>query len=397
MPKRARVKSNQPPVARGPLAAAVLLATVVIVAAMALNVPAGLWSRPGLAGLQGGVLDSLGLPRPATPVVTPVGGLQPALWYRVYFTAPVYPDKESDHHGGIDERLVELIRGAQRSIDIAAYELDLENVADALLAAKVRGVAVRIVIDTDNLAENAVQRLKQGGVPVVDDKREAIMHDKFVIIDGHTVLTGSWNLTANCTYRNNNNAIVIESEALARNYEAEFTEMFEKHQFGPGSPRNTPSPQLTIDGTLVENYFAPEDGVTEHLLPLVRQAKKSIYFLAYSFTDDRLGQAMLERAKAGVTVAGVFESRGAETEYGEYPSMKKAGLGVWLDGNPYVMHHKVIIIDEETVELGSFNYSASADKDNDENALVIHNPDVARLYLEEFQRVRQRAMEAAKS
>jgi phosphatidylserine/phosphatidylglycerophosphate/cardiolipin synthase-like enzyme len=376
------------------VATALLLALLVIVATMVFNVPAGLWSQPGLAELQSGVLDSLGLARPATPTPAPTGSLPPASWYQVYFTTPVYPDKESDHHGGIDERLVQLIGGAQRSIDIAAYQLDLEDVADALLAAKARGVAVRLVTDTDYLEEKAVQRLKAGGVPVVDDKRQAIMHDKFVIIDGHTVLTGSWNLTVNCTYRNNNNAIVIESEALARNYEAEFAEMFEKHQFGPTSPRNTPQPQLTIDGTLVENYFAPEDGVAEHLLPLIRQAKKSIYFLAYSFTDDRIGQAMLERAKAGVTVAGVFESRGAETEYGEYPAMKKAGLDVWLDGNPYVMHHKVIIIDEQTVELGSFNYTASADQDNDENALVIHNADVARLYLEEYQRVRQRAVEA---
>jgi len=398
MSKRARaIPSRRQPAIHGPLALAMVLVAAALLLAMVLDVPGGLWRQPGLAELQAGVLDSLGLPRPAALEPTPTGGPPPASWYQVYFTTPVYPDKESNHHGGIDERLVGLINGAQHSIDIAAYELDLENVADALLAAQGRGVAVRLVTDTDYLDEGAVQRLKKGGVPVVDDKRGAIMHDKFVIIDGHTVLTGSWNLTVNCTYRNNNNAIVIESEALARNYEAEFAEMFEKHQFGPSSPRNTVAPQLTIGGTLVENYFAPEDKVAEHLVPLIRQAQKSIYFLAYSFTDDRIGQAMLERAKAGVKVSGVFESRGAETEYGEYPAMKKAGLDVWLDGNPYVMHHKVIIIDEEIVELGSFNFTASADQDNDENALVIHNPDVARLYLEEFQRVRQRAVEAAKS
>lgn len=395
MSKRTRARASEPTIAlRGPAGLALLIVAAALVLAMVLNVPAGLWSQPGLAELQAGVLDSLGLPRPATPPPAPANGQPPASWYQVYFTTPVYPDKESDHHGGIDERLVELIGRAERSIDVAAYELDLENVADALLAAKARGVAVRLVTDTDYLEEKAVQRLRAGGVPVVDDRRGAIMHDKFVIIDGRTVLTGSWNLTVNCTYRNNNNAIVIESEALARNYAAEFAEMFEKKQFGPTSPRNTPEPQLNIEGTLVENYFAPEDKVSERVVALVGGAEKSIHFLAFSFTDDKIGRAMLDRAKAGVSVSGVFESRGADTEYGEYPPMKKAGLDVWLDGNPYVMHHKVIIIDERTVVLGSFNFTASADQDNDENLLVIHNPDVAKLYLEEFQRVRQRAVEA---
>ncbi len=413
--------SSQQPVIRGPLAIILLLVVLTVVAAMVLNVPAALWSRPGLSDLQAGVLEALGLPTPAaataalsttatppaaTPTLTPgttlpaagepvaTAGPEGSAWCRVYFTDPRYPDKASDHHGGIDERLVELVSSAQRSVDVAAYELDLENVAEALLAAKGRGVAVRLVTDTDNLEEAAVQRLREGGVPVVDDQRGAIMHDKFVIVDGHWVVTGSWNLTTNCTYRNNNNAVFIESEALARNYQAEFAEMFEQNKFGPTSPANTPQHKLTIGGTQVESCFAPEDKVSARLVALIEQAKTSITFMAFSFTDDAIGQAMMERAEAGVAVTGVFERRGADTEYGEYPRLRQAGLDVLLDGNPYVMHHKVIIIDGETVVTGSFNFSSSADKDNDENVLVIHSPDVARLYLDEFQRVRQRAVEA---
>ncbi len=415
MSKRARsTTSSRPPAIRSPLAILLVLLIAIIVGGMALDVPAGFWQRPGLAELQAGVLQTLGLPAPArgAPAPATATGAPPPTaasgapattvpapagsWYQVYFTNPRYPDQASDHHGGIDERLVQLIGTAKRSIDVAAYELDLENVADALLAAKGRGVTVRLVTDTDNLEDNAVRRLKDGGVPIVDDKRGAIMHDKFVIVDGHALVTGSWNLTTNCTYRNNNNAIYIESEALARNFQAEFNEMFEQGKFGPASPSNTVQPQVTIAGTLVENYFAPEDEVSQKLVALVGQAKKSIHFLAFSFTDDKIGQAMIDRSKAGVAVSGVFETRGADTEYGEYPRMKKTGLDVLLDGNPYVMHHKVIVIDAAIVVAGSFNFSTSADQDNDENVVIIHNPDVARLYIEEFQRVRQRAMEAAK-
>ncbi len=51
------------------------------------------------------------------------------------------------------------------------------------------------------------------------------------------------------------------------------------------------------------------------------------------------------------------------------------------------MHHKVIIIDREIVILGSYNFSASAEERNDENTLIIHNPDIAALFLDEFTRI----------
>ena len=62
-------------------------------------------------------------------------------------------------------------------------------------------------------------------------------------------------------------------------------------------------------------------------------------------------------------------------------------MPVEVDGNKYTMHHKVIVIDESTVITGSFNFTKSADQENDDNVLVIHNPDLAKLYLQEFERV----------
>jgi phosphatidylserine/phosphatidylglycerophosphate/cardiolipin synthase-like enzyme len=65
---------------------------------------------------------------------------------------------------------------------------------------------------------------------------------------------------------------------------------------------------------------------------------------------------------------------------------------VLQDGNPYILHHKVIIIDEETVVLGSFNFSANADESNDENVLIIDYAPIAQEYTAEFQRVYQQAL-----
>jgi phosphatidylserine/phosphatidylglycerophosphate/cardiolipin synthase-like enzyme len=338
----------------------------------------------GLYLLQvAGVLD-LGLFGESTPTPAAVSGGDSI---QVHFTTPKYPDTEADHHGGIDEILAADIAQARSSVDVAAYEFDLETVAQALIDAHKRGVQVRMVTDSDNVAEPAVRKLDGAGIPIVEDHRGAIMHDKFVIIDREIVWTGSWNLSVNCTYRNNNNAARIVSARLAENYRAEFEEMFTDKAFGPGSPSNTPHPQLTVDNIPMENYFAPEDHVADKIVTLLKGAKRSIRFMAFSFTDDRIGKVVRDKAKAGLIVQGVFEARGSDTEYSEYGQMRRAGLDVLTDGNPYTMHHKVFILDDETVLMGSFNFTQSADESNDENLLVIHDPAIAALYQAEFERV----------
>jgi phosphatidylserine/phosphatidylglycerophosphate/cardiolipin synthase-like enzyme len=60
---------------------------------------------------------------------------------------------------------------------------------------------------------------------------------------------------------------------------------------------------------------------------------------------------------------------------------------VWRDGNPATMHHKLFVVDGSTVILGSFNFTGSADRSNDENIVVIHDWEVAARYLEEFDRI----------
>jgi phosphatidylserine/phosphatidylglycerophosphate/cardiolipin synthase-like enzyme len=175
--------------------------------------------------------------------------------------------------------------------------------------------------------------------------------------------------------------------------------MFVDRAFGTGSPSNTPYPHLTVlpqdarEAIHLDSYFAPEDAVADKVLDLVRGAQQSIRFLAFSFTDDRLGEAIQAKARDGLVVQGVFETRGSETEYSEYGRLASASppLDVWLDGNPYLMHHKVIILDDAIVVLGSFNFTESANTANDENLLVIHDASVATAYRAEFERVYRQA------
>jgi len=84
---------------------------------------------------------------------------------------------------------------------------------------------------------------------------------------------------------------------------------------------------------------------------------------------------------------GVFETTGSETRFSEYGAMKAAKLGVWQDGNPYLMHHKVFIVDGQTAILGSFNFSQNAETENDENLLIVDDPALAQAFTAEFERV----------
>ena len=67
--------------------------------------------------------------------------------------------------------------------------------------------------------------------------------------------------------------------------------------------------------------------------------------------------------------------------------MKQAGLDVYQDGNPYVMHHKVFVMDGRTTVFGSYNFSDSADRDNDENCLIVDDPAFAARFNEEVDRM----------
>ncbi|MBU0490937.1 MAG: DUF1669 domain-containing protein [Chloroflexi bacterium] len=325
-------------------------------------------------------------PYPTTPGTPPPSPPADSSWYSVYFNTPRYPDKDEYHYGGIEDQLVAVIDKATKSIDLAAYEFDLENVAHALVRAKGRGVTVRMVTDTDNMDEIGIEILKKAKIKVVEDDRGGIMHNKFLVIDGEWVWTGSWNLTINGTYRNNNNALIIHSPELAHNYALVFNAMFEDKEFGPGRKLDIQH-QVTVNGTRIDNYFSPEEDISARLVDLIKTSKKSIHFMAFSFTDQDIARAMSDRAKDGVEVRGVFETRGSDTSYSRYDYLRRAKLDVVRDGNPYVLHHKVIIIDGEIVVTGSYNFSASANESNDENVLVLYNPEIAALFEAEFLRV----------
>jgi phosphatidylserine/phosphatidylglycerophosphate/cardiolipin synthase-like enzyme len=334
------------------------------------------------ACIDQGDLGTATIPAPGS--TGPDGDTAP---YTLYFSQPDQPESRS-LRGGPDADLAEAIDGALLSVDVAAMELNLWSLRDALLAAQRRGVDVRMVTDSDYLDTPEIQQLVEGGIRVLGDRRESLMHHKFMVIDRQEVWTGSMNFTINGVYRNDNNLIRIHSTELAQDFTGEFEEMYVDDRFGDASRADTPFPRLEMGGYPLQVYFSPDDGVAGHLEDLVTSAQNSVEVLAYAFTLDSLADTLLQAAGRGVSVRGVFDAGQANENLGsDYQRLLQAGLALRLDGNPNKMHHKVLVIDHRWVVLGSYNFSASAEQNNDENVLILENPEIADRFLQEFERI----------
>jgi phosphatidylserine/phosphatidylglycerophosphate/cardiolipin synthase-like enzyme len=342
---------------------------------------------------------------PATPTpsveITPGSGITPidlqagfgvrGSWFELYFTDPT-SSLSPQGTGGVDGPLVDAIDRARLSIDAAAYSLSLNSVRFALINAHRRGVQVRVVMESTNMDRSDPQALIEAGIPVIGDNMDGLMHDKFMVIDKSEIWLGSMNFTDSGAYDDNNHLMRIHSTKLAENYSLEFKEMFEEDMFGPNIVPETPNPVVTIDETRVENYFSPDDGVIHVLAALLNDAQESIYFLAFSFTSNELGDILRAKDEAGLTVAGVMDEEQILSNQGtEFDPFKQAQIDVRIDGIAGQMHHKVFIVDEEIVVLGSYNFSQNAEVRNDENVIIVYSPIIAEQFIMEFERVKKLA------
>ena len=305
--------------------------------------------------------------------------------WRIYFSEV----NVSGSPYSLEKRLVNRLGAATARVDAALYHLDSTPVADALIKAHNRGVQVRVVTEADNVDEQEIERLQAAGISVADDgDNEGYMHHKFIVIDERYVWTGSYNTTYNGAYKNNNNVILIDSVPLAYNFTQEFRDLFLNARVGKSAGAFIAYPRIKLgEETEVATYFSPGSDTISPLLREIKSAEKSIHFMAFSFTHDRLGNAMRDRFKSGVDVRGVFEARQVD-QYSEYEKLEAAGLPVIKDRNSGAMHHKVIVVDEETVITGSYNFSKNAEERNNENLLIIKgNREIAAAYLAEFEKI----------
>lgn len=387
-------KTRSPKSGRSGFSPWVLLAGLVVVLVVA---GAGALFGDALPTNPPTITPDNGAPQTVTPVARlPRANVAQGEWYTLYFTVPTYPEKKETRSGGIDEAIIADLDRAQKTIDAAVFDFRLPSLVDGFARAAQRGVRVRLVTDYDaNRAAkdyaDAIEKMEKAGVQVLRDQRSSLMHNKFVVIDNRLLWTGSMNFTANDVYRNNNNMLRVEIPALVENYNARFERLFQNR--GADAPgKAVPNPRVVLqNGVTLENYFSPTGGAAKAISDKLKAAKQSIRITAFTFTDTPMADVLKAQAKAKVMTQGVFEARNNGATGAEYAGLKRAGLDILEDGNCYILHSKTMVIDDRYVVTGSYNFTANADKSNDENVLLIDDPKLAQEYMTEFNRLYQQA------
>jgi cardiolipin hydrolase len=126
--------------------------------------------------------------------------------------------------------IIELIESATQSLDICVFTISDDQISRAILRAMNKGTQIRIITDNDKAADQGsdIQTLYDEGIEVKTDQSEFHMHHKFLIADGETVLTGSYNWTRNAAEYNEENIICITSTEVAVRFQKEFDVLWEK-------------------------------------------------------------------------------------------------------------------------------------------------------------------------
>lgn len=313
------------------------------------------------------------------------------------------------------ERISEAIGAAlgrsRVSVRAALYELNLPGLARDLIAAKERGLDVAVVVDhrhmfSDGLSEERSRELDElvaAGVPLRvlrGGGQRGIMHNKFVLLDGRLLETGSFNWSKAADTVHREDALFRDDPALIAGFAAywgwlwdqarplEAGEGFEEPR---GAPPREASPSLVFKGRPWPAYaFSPRGGVEERLVEAVSLCRRRVDIAMFAFTSKPIAQALLEAKNRGAAVRVLMDRSQASGEASVARWLAENGVDLKLVSGLTpggVLHHKFALFDGELLETGSYNYSFNASVNNFENAVFSTRPEDLAGYQAAFERV----------
>ena len=316
-------------------------------------------------------------------------------------------------NGAIDDTLIAYINRSKYTLDLAIYDFtsysssSLSAVANAINAAYARGVRVRLI--DDGSSSNSGVALLTAAIPRVSSPTSSgygIMHNKFMIVDGYSpnpdesiVWTGSTNWSVEQFNSDYDNIVIFQDSALAHAYIDEFNMMWGDTGAVPNAANARFGSHKTdlgrhnfvIDGHLVELYFSPSDGTNNHILSSINSADKDLYIGVYTFTYSADANAIVARKNAGVYTAGIIDQFSNYSGNNAYTTIStNLGSNFREYTGSYIYHNKYMIVDpsdacsDPQVLTGSHNWSSSANTQNDENTVIIHDGYAANIYYQSF-------------
>ncbi|APJ03588.1 phospholipase D-like domain-containing protein [Silvanigrella aquatica] len=324
-------------------------------------------------------------------------------------------------NAGALQLIVDAIQGAQKSIDMATLLITSDSIYNALIDSHNRGVKIRIVVDSKsaNTSGSDVQRLIDNNIAVKLNSEFRIMHNKYFIIDGQSVETGSFNYSENADKRNAENAIFLYNQPnIAKLYSEIFERLFadsnklnnvydyneypneisnydhfsieNTYEYSAKS-KNMETKIFEIEKGKVDvafskacNYINDSQSAKDLVLNVIKNSKNSIYMAAYNFSDPDIIAFLKIAQKNGVQLNIVLDYK-ANYSNSAVDNLKELGANIYLNKKFNIMHNKYIISDNDTVEFGSFNYTSSANEDQCNNVLVFYKQnDLTKYYMEDW-------------
>jgi len=426
--------------------------------------------------------NSESMPLSSTPRALPQ---DPSL--QIYFNqslASSYTEpyrKQTRHGDNLEEQIVKSINSARSSVDVAVQELRLPRIAQALVHRHRSGIKVRLIVenlynrplsltvpqlaalpkreqeryaelvqladankdgslsDAEISSGDALAIVREAGVPTIDDtadgsKGSGLMHHKFIVIDGKTVIVTSANFTTSdihgdfksaASRGNPNNLLKLESPKLAKLFAQEFSIMWGDGPGGkPDSKFGVKKPmrqiaRVRVGSATVAVQFSPAtsktpwqqtpNGLIDRTLA---NAKTSVNLALFVFSAQQLANTLFAKSQQGVGIRALVDSSFVYRPYSEAMDMMGASLlqncKLEVENRPWAkplttvgmpklpagdrLHHKFGVVDGKTVITGSHNWSEAANRANDETLLVVESAIVAAHFEREFDRLYQGAI-----
>ena len=234
--------------------------------------------------------------------------------------------------------------------------------------------------EPNRILHDAILRAK---IKVNSDFNPKIFHQKFIIRDGESVLTGSTNFTETGISKNLNHIIIIHNKDIAKIYNKEFKEIQQGH-FGKLNEGHDVRPkEINVSDIRIKTLFAPDHNPEMEIMKQIAKAKNRVDFAIFTFSKSSgIDDQLILSHKAGINIKGAMFRSQANQKWSAKDILKNAGLELYLvpklgqyPNKPSKLHHKLMVIDEQLIIAGSFNYTGPANTTNDENILIIGDLD----------------------
>ena len=144
--------------------------------------------------------------------------------------------------------------------------------------------------------------------------------------------------------------------------------------------------EITLTNVPAQVYFSPCGGCTDAIVGELNKATKEILVQAYSFTSQPIAKALVDAHKRGVHTEIILDKSQRGKKYGAADFTAHMGIPTNIDSAHAIAHNKVMVIDQETVITGSFNFTKAAEGRNAENILILKSRELAKEYLTNWEK-----------